>query len=249
LADRERARGGRRRRARARGAGTRGAGRLSSPVAAAGLFVTGTGTEVGKSVVAAVIAAETAASGLDVAVFKPAVSGLDEGGEPDHALLARASGTPQPEDEIAPYRYGPPLSPHLAAALAGEEIDTERLVRAAETAAAGSDVIVCEGVGGLMVPLAPAYLVRNLAVELGHPIVIVARAGLGTINHTLLTIEAAWTAGLEVRAVVLNRWPAEPGRLEESNRETIAELTGLEVLTLAEIDMREPAEWPRLGLL
>ena len=78
---------------------------------------------------------------------------------------------------------------------------------------------------------------------------IVADAGLGTINHTLLTIEAAWTAELEVSAVVLNRWPAKPGRLEESNRETIAELTGIEVVTLGEIDLADPAGWPRLGLL
>ncbi len=214
-----------------------------------GVFVTGTGTEIGKSVVAAVIAAEAAAEGLDVAVFKPAVSGLDEPGEPDHELLARASGSSQREEEIAPYRYGPPVSPHLAAELAGEEIDPSRLERAADSAAAGADVIVCEGVGGLMVPLRPDYLVRNLAVELGHPLVIVAQPGLGTINHTLLTIEAAWTAELEVSAVVLSRWPGDPGRLEESNRETIADLTGVEVLTLAELDLAEPAGWPRLGLL
>ena len=215
----------------------------------AGLFVTGTGTEVGKTVVAAVIAAEAAASGLDGAVFKPAVSGLDEGGEPDHALLARASGSAQTEDEIAPYRYGPPLSPHLAAELAGEEIDTDRVERAAEAAADGADVIVCEGVGGLMVPLRPDYLVRNLAVALGHPLVIAAAPGLGTINHTLLTIEAAWTAELEVRAVVLTPWPGEAGRLEQSNRETIAELTGVEVMTLDGIDLAAAEGWPHLGLL
>ena len=75
-----------------------------------------------------------------------------------------------------------------------------------------ADAIVCEGVGGLMVPLTPDYLVRNLAGELGYPLVIVAHPGLGTINHTLLTIEAAWTAELEVRAVVLTPWPAGPGR-------------------------------------
>jgi dethiobiotin synthetase len=216
---------------------------------AAGLFVTGTGTEVGKTVVAAVIAAEAAASGLDVAVFKPAVSGLDEGCESDHALLARASGSGQADDEIAPYRYGPPLSPHLAAELAGEEIDTDRVERAAEVAAAAADVVVCEGVGGLMVPLRPDYLVRNLAVALGHPLVVAAAPGLGTINHTLLTIEAAWTAELEVRAVVLTPWPDDGGRLEESNRETIAELTGIEVLTLGRIDLAAPEKWPRLGLL
>lgn len=218
-------------------------------MAARGVFVTGTGTEVGKSVVAAVIAAEAAAEGLSVAVFKPAVSGLDEGGEADHELLARASRSAQDENEIAPYRYGPPVSPHLAAEMAGEEIDADLLERAAEDAAAGAEAVVVEGVGGLMVPLRPDYLVRNLAAQLGHPLVIVAHAGLGTINHTLLSIEAAWTAELEVRAVVLNRWPAEPGRLEESNRETIAELTGVEVATLAEVDLADPDDWPRLGLL
>ena len=218
-------------------------------MAARGVFVTGTGTEVGKSVVAAVIAAEAAAEGLSVAVFKPAVSGLDEGGEADHELLARASRSAQDENEIAPYRYGPPVSPHLAAEMAGEEIDADLLERAAEDAAAGAEAVVVEGVGGLMVPLRPDYLVRNLAAQLGHPLVIVAHAGLGTINHTLLSIEAAWTAELEVRVVVLNRWPAEPGRLEESNRETIAELTGVEVATLAEVDLADPDDWPRLGLL
>ena len=218
-------------------------------MAARGVFVTGTGTEVGKSVVAAVIAAEAAAEGLSVAVFKPAVSGLDEGGEADHELLARASRSAQDENEIAPYRYGPPVSPHLAAEMAGEEIDADLLERAAEDAAAGAEAVVVEGVGGLMVPLRPDYLVRNLAAQLGHPLVIVAHAVLGTINHTLLSIEAAWTAELEVRAVVLNRWPAEPGRLEESNRETIAELTGVEVATLAEVDLADPDDWPRLGLL
>ncbi|MCB0877248.1 MAG: dethiobiotin synthase [Solirubrobacterales bacterium] len=212
------------------------------------VFVTGTGTEVGKSVVSAVIAATAASDGLSVAVFKPAVSGLDEGGEADHELLARAAGSRQSEDEIAPYRYGPPVSPHLAAAMADEEIDTDLLVGAAETAAAGSDAIVCEGVGGLMVPLKPDYLVRNLAAELGYPLVIVAPPGLGTINHTLLTIEAAWAAELEVESVVMTPWPEEPARLEESNRETVEELTGVEVLTLGTIDLARPATWPRIEL-
>lgn len=214
-----------------------------------GVFVTGTDTDVGKSVVAAVIAAGAARTGLDVAVFKPAVSGLDEGGEADHELLARASGSPQSTDEIAPYRFGPPLSPHLAAELAAERIDPGALERAAAAALAGADAIVCEGVGGLMVPLTPDYLVRNLAVALGHPLVIAARPGLGTINHTLLTIEAAWAAELEVAAVVLTPWPSDPGRREESNRETIAALTGVDVRTLAEVDLADPDGWPLLDLL
>ena len=102
-----------------------------------GVFVTGTGTEVGKTVVAAAIARTLAAEGKRVAVFKPAVTGLDEGVETDHALLRRAAGSSQSDEEIAPYRYGPPASPHLAAALAGEEIDPERLRQAAASRGRG----------------------------------------------------------------------------------------------------------------
>ena len=85
-----------------------------------GVFVTGTGSEVGKTVVAAVIARTAAAAGKSVAVFKPAVSGLDGPGVPDHELLRRAAGSAQSDEEIAPYRFGPPVSPHLAAELAGD---------------------------------------------------------------------------------------------------------------------------------
>ncbi len=213
---------------------------------AAGIFVTGTGTEVGKTVVAATIARTLAAAGAEVAVFKPAVTGLDEGVETDHALLRRASGSGQSDEEIAPYRYGPPASPHLAAALAGEEIDPARLLETARAAAAGVEAIVCEGVGGLLVPLAPGYLVRDLATDLGYPVVVVASPGLGTINHTLLTVEAARAAGLEVAAIVLTPWPEEPGEIESSNRKTIAELSGAPVLTLPLLDLADPSTWPKL---
>src|SRR5829696_4629839 len=187
-----------------------------------GVFVTGTGTEVGKTVVAAAIARTLAAAGREVAVFKPAVTGLDDPGEPDHALLRRAARSPQSDEEIAPYRYGPPASPHLAASIAGEEIDPERLRAVAGAAGSGADALVCEGVGGLLVPLAPGYLVRDLAVDLELPLVIAASPGLGTINHTLLSIEAARGAGLDVAMVVLTPWPRTPGAVEESNRKTIA---------------------------
>jgi dethiobiotin synthetase len=213
-----------------------------------GVFVTGTGTEVGKTVVAAILARTLAAEGLKVAVFKPAVTGLDEEAETDHALLRRASGSSQSDEEIAPYRYGPPASPHLAAVLAGEEIDPERLRDAAAAAADGAEAIVCEGVGGLLVPLSPTYLVRDLAADLGYPLAVVAGPGLGTINHTLLTIEAARSAGLEVAAVVLTPWPEEPTEIERSNRETIAALAGVEVLALPQIDLAAPAGWPALKI-
>jgi dethiobiotin synthetase len=213
-----------------------------------GVFVTGTGTEVGKTVVAATIARTLAGEGKRVAVFKPAVTGLDEGAETDHALLRRASGSSQSDEEIAPYRYGPPASPHLAAALAGGEIDPERLRRAADAAAAGADAIVCEGVGGLLVPLSPTYLVRDLAVDLGYPLVVVASPGLGTINHTLLTLEASRAAGLEVAAVVLTPWPEEPTEIERSNQETIATLGSTQVLTLPPLDLADPTTWPALEI-
>jgi dethiobiotin synthetase len=213
-----------------------------------GLFVTGTGTEVGKTVVAAALARTFASSGKRVAVFKPAVTGLKEPGETDHALLRRAAGSTQSDDEIAPYRYGPPASPHLAASLAGEEIDPERLRRAAHATAEGADVLVCEGVGGLLVPLTPPYLVRDLAVDLGLPLVIAASPGLGTINHTLLTVEAARAADLEVAAVVLTPWPEEPSAIERSNRETIEALGEVPVKALPPLDPSAPHTWPPTGL-
>jgi dethiobiotin synthetase len=231
-----------------------------------GVFVTGTGTEVGKTVVAAVIAHALAEEGKRVAVFKPAVTGLDElaaggrksntaddlsahrrGDAADHELLRWAAGSGQRDEEIAPYQYGPPMSPHLAAGLVSEEIEPERLVNAAHSAAASADAIVCEGVGGLLVPLSFTYLVRDFAVALGLPLVIAASPGLGTINHTLLTIEAARSAGLDVAAVVLTPWPQSPGRVEESNRETIAALGEIRVETLPWLDLSKPDSWPTSG--
>ncbi len=227
----------------------------------AGVFVTGTGTEVGKTVVAAVIARTLAAEGKRVGVFKPAVTGLEQGGEPDHELLRRAAGSQQSDEEIAPYRYAPPASPHLAAAISGEQIDPARLRATAAAAAKNADVLVCEGVGGLLVPLtaphpspgagesAPAYLVRDLAADLGYPLVVAATPGLGTINHTLLTIEAARGAGLDVLAVVLTPWPEQPSEIELSNRESIAALGRVDVHPLPQLDLNLPSSWPRLRLI
>ena len=219
--------------------------------AARGLFVTGTGTEVGKTVVAAAIARTHAARGERVAVFKPAESGLEELTDPaqaDHELLRRAADSRQADYAVAPYRYGPALSPHLAAELGGEAIEPARLRAAAAGAADDADLLVCEGVGGLLVPLTPGYLVRDLARELGYPLVIAAATGLGTINHALLTLEAARAVGLEVAAVVLTPWPSQPSELERSNRETIERLGAVRVETLAELDLSDLGSWPALEL-
>ncbi len=197
--------------------------------------------------VAAAIAHTLSGEGKRVAIFKPAVTGLNEEGEPDHALLRRAAESDQTDDEIAPYRYGAPMSPHLAAELAGEEISPARLLRTARAAAADADTLVCEGVGGLLVPLTARYFIRDLAVDLGLPLVVVASPGLGTISHTLLTVEAARSASLEVHAVVLTPWSDEPSPIELSNREAIAELGNVEVETLPRLDLSSPSSWPRLA--
>lgn len=224
-----------------------------------GVFVTGTGTEVGKTVVAAAIALSVRASGRRVAVFKPALSGLDDyplspevwnraASLPDHALLRLAAGSSQGDDEISPYRYGPPVSPHLAAELAGEPIDPDRLRGAARAVAEGADLLVCEGVGGFLVPLTRDYLVRDFARDLGMPMVIAAPPGLGTINHTLLTVESVREAGLEAGMVVLTPWPEEPSAIEESNRETIEALGAVPVETLPRLSLSAPVSWPALEL-
>jgi dethiobiotin synthetase len=200
-----------------------------------GLFVTGTDTGAGKSVVAAAICAALAARGKPVAAFKPAVTGLDHpGGDwpPDHVLLARAAGGRQAPEEVAPYRFGPPVSPHYAAELAGQTIEPARLLAAARA----HELLVCEGVGGLMVPITPGYLVRDLAVDLALPVVIAARTGLGTISHTLLTIDAARAAGLTVAGVVMTPWPGDPEPIELSNRATVQRLGGVRVSGLPPTD-------------
>jgi dethiobiotin synthetase len=176
-----------------------------------------------------------AACGERVAAFKPAVTGLDEAPgawPPDHELLATAASSGQPPEGIAPYRFGPPLSPHFAAKRAGVRIEPAELIAGARKAAADADALVVEGVGGLLVPLTPEYLVRDLAIELGLPLVIAAATGLGTINHTLLTIGAARAAGLRVAGVVMTPWPADPDPIERSNRDAVERLGAVTVTPL-----------------
>ena len=203
-----------------------------------GLFVTGTGTGVGKSVLTAAICAQLAARGERVAAYKPVITGLDDDypdWPPDDQLLAAHASAGQTPDEIAPLRFGPPVSPHLAAELAGTgPIDTVNVVLRARAQAERGDLLVCEGVGGLLVPITRTLSVRDLAVALGLPLVIASHPTLGAINHSLLTIEAARAVGLHVAGVVLTPWPASPGVVEQSNRETIAELGGVRVDVLPE---------------
>jgi dethiobiotin synthetase len=201
-------------------------------------FVTATGTGVGKTIVSAAIAAGLAGDGVGVSARKPIATGVGGGvgagpdlaGLDDHELLAALTGE-RPE-EVAPLRFEPAVSPHLAAAQAGVTIDVAGIVAGLRERAGDVEALIVEGIGGLLVPIAPGWDVRRLAGELGWPVVVVASPALGTINHTLLTLEAARAAGLDVRAVVMTPWPAEPEAIERSNRETVASLGGVAVETL-----------------
>jgi dethiobiotin synthetase len=207
-----------------------------------GLFVTGTDTGVGKTVVASAIAATLAARGDHVGVFKPVLTGLADPSDevPDHDRLRLSARSRQRPQEIAPYRFNPAVSPHLAAETAGVRVKPTILVACATRATSAGEVLIAEGVGGLMVPLSEGYLVRDLAAQLGLPLLVVARPGLGTISHTLMTLECARSVGLEVAAVVLTPWPDEPGAIERSNRETIARSGAVEVATLPRLDVSGP---------
>lgn len=221
-----------------------------------GLFVTGTGTGVGKTIVSAALIAAMRTAGEPVRAHKPVVTGISElaGDWPaDHLLLASTAGM-DPCD-VAPLRFGPASAPHLAADLAGEEINVVEMVErvyALGTPTPGDSpsqepVLVVEGVGGLLVPLTKWYTVCDLATQLALPLVIAATPELGTINHTLLTLQAARAAKLEVRAVVLTPWPTEPSMIERSNRETIAGLGGIEVVGLGLVRSADVAELARAG--
>lgn len=213
-----------------------------------GLFVTGTDTDAGKTIVSAALLAAMVAAGEQVRAHKPVVTGLGEHGDPsgapawpaDHELLGATAGM-DPE-LVAPLRYGPAVSPHLAAELAGEEISPARLIARAREAVGEAEggTLIVEGVGGLLTPLAHEHTVCDFAVALGLPLLIAARPGLGTINHTLLTLHLARTAQLQVQAVVLTPWPQEPSRMERSNRSTIARLGEVQVAALEYVHSPEP---------
>jgi dethiobiotin synthetase len=206
-----------------------------------GVFVTGTGTGVGKTILSAALLAAMRAAGEKVAAHKPVVTGLCDPADlwpADHELLATAAGT-GPE-AVTSWRLQSASSPHLAAKLEGVELEREALVEQARLAGANADVVVVEGVGGLLVPLTDDFCVLDLAVELGLGLLIAASPGLGTINHTLLTLRAARTAGLRVQAVVLTPWPERSSALERSNLETIERLGEVSVQCLAEIAGPDP---------
>ena len=193
-----------------------------------GLFVTGTDTGVGKTVVTAALALALHARGVDAGVVKPVQSGaLADDPEGDAALLKRWTGVPESVDEIAPYCFAAPLAPLIAAELEGRVVSLADAASAVEAVATRHEAILVEGAGGLLVPAGPGWTIGDLAAELGLPLLVVARAGLGTVNHTALTVLAARQLGLRVAGVVLN------GAVDDSSLENarmIEELADVQVL-------------------
>ncbi len=195
-----------------------------------GLFITGTDTGVGKTYVAALIARSLAASGRRVGVYKPAASGCVPGAQgclvsDDAVALWDAAGRPGDLEHVCPQRFAAALAPHLAARAEGREIDADLLRSGLDYWRRRSEIVLVEGVGGLMSPLGDEEYVADLASSFGFPLVIVSRNVLGTINATLQTLITAsvYRGGLAVAGVVLNH-PAAPSADDVSLASNRAEL-------------------------
>jgi len=200
-----------------------------------GVFVTGTDTGVGKTWIAAGITAVLRQWGLSACYFKPVQSGCpEENGRliPTDARFAQElAGLAEPLAILTPITLRLPLAPGVAAAREGVDVDLDRVARARTELAGRYDLLVTEGAGGLYVPLRDTdFLVLDMIKWLRLPLIVVARAGLGTINHTALTVKAAQQAGVPVAGVVINRYPEKPSLAEETNPEVIAALTDVPIL-------------------
>lgn len=198
-----------------------------------GIFVTGTDTGVGKTIVAATLARLLRINGVSVGVMKPVTSGCrEENGRlvsDDALLLCQAAGIPISED-IAPYCLREALAPADAARLDGVRIDFSAIKTSFNRLASAYQYVIVEGAGGLMVPLSGGLMVADLARELELPLLVVARPGLGTINHTVLTCFSAQQSGLKVAGVIINGMPEHPGLAEKGAPHQIGSLCGASVL-------------------
>ncbi|WP_158736281.1 dethiobiotin synthase [Alteribacillus sp. YIM 98480] len=170
-----------------------------------GIFVTGTDTDVGKTFVASGVAAALRQQGTDVGVFKPMLSGIKrENPNSDSFLLKQMAGDENALQDITPFVFEEALAPYLAAKRAGVFVKLEDIIKKWRNIQADHSFFIVEGAGGITVPYGEEYLVSDVAKEIGFPILVVARAGLGTVNHTILTVEHARCKGLEVAGVVIN---------------------------------------------
>jgi dethiobiotin synthetase len=184
------------------------------------LIVTGTGTGVGKTIATAALASCARSNDIDVAVCKPVQTGMPDD---DLAEVARLSGV---QTLVSVARYPEPLAPAAAAALAGRPLPTAPdILSAIRAVDEPGRLTLVEGAGGLLVELAAgAVTLRDLAVELAAPVLVVCEPGLGTLNHTALTVEALERQGVACAGLVIGSWPAQPGAAETYNRGTLARL-------------------------
>lgn len=213
------------------------------------VFVTGTDTGVGKTWVSARLASEWTATGLRVAALKAAESGCRTGpagliGEDDEVLV-RAAGGWQPER--CAYRFEPAVAPGVAAEEIGVTIDLDRIAGQVKTLRGVADRVIIEGAGGWLVPMGAGRTIEDLAIRLAVPVLIVGRAGLGTINHTALTVRAVRLAGLEVVAVALSVKPDDDEIFALRNQVEIERLVDVPVV-LIDAD-RAPSASDRIGRL
>ncbi len=195
-----------------------------------GLFVTATDTGVGKTEVACALLANARAAGLDAVGMKPAQSGHEPGAPSDAERLRAAAGGVEPLEAICPYSFAAPLAPAVAARVEGREVSLDRVLAAARALAARHAAVVVEGAGGLLVPLTERESYADLAVALGLPVLVVARAGLGTVNHVALTVEALRRRGLALLGIVLNRTGPLDDPSVPFNAAEIARLTDCEIV-------------------
>ena len=218
---------------------------LSQTSSTPGLFVTGTDTEVGKTVVTCAIAAALRRQlpGVRLGVSKPFASGCRKDREglvnEDAEALAHFADCKQSLSVINPIRYAPPLAPAMAAQEADEPVDWQALARSLEVLQHASDAVLVEGVGGLMAPIdpqRPKLTVLNLIVAIGYPVLVVARAGLGTLNHTAMTVAILKQAGCRIAGLVINGYIADPAKADDpsiaGNRVWLERLTGIRSLAV-----------------
>jgi dethiobiotin synthetase len=206
-----------------------------------GLFITATDTGVGKTVITAALAKVLRAAGRDVGVMKPIATGCVHRREglvsEDAEFLAHAADAPEPLDEINPIRMAGPLAPTVAAARAKIELDLAPMWAAWRRLRDAHEVLLIEGIGGILCPVTRKMFVADMAARFAMPVLIVARPNLGTINHTALTVEAARSRGLEVAGIVINRYNRDTEDVAEMTApDEIQRATGAPVLGLVPDD-------------
>jgi dethiobiotin synthetase len=200
------------------------------------LFITATGTEIGKTFVTAALARAAIASGRTVRALKPVASGFDPAAvaESDSGRLMAAQGLPDAAlDRVSPWRYAAPLSPDMAAAREGGSVPFDALIAFCRDAIGGPEqVVLIEGVGGVMVPLDGTRTVLDWIGAVGIPVVLVAGSYLGTISHTLTALRALTTNGAALRSIVLSQSLEEPVPMAET-KAVMARFAGsVPILTL-----------------